>query len=58
MKKRAMEMGMTTIMAPKTRLLRKLPREGVMAVRPLLTQAILGSARSLPTISSCSLRAL
>jgi len=45
MKKRAMEMGMTTIMAPQTRLLRKLLREGVMAVSQLLTQAILGSAR-------------
>jgi hypothetical protein len=40
-----MEMGMTTIMPPKTRLLRKLPREGVMAVKPLLTQLILGSVR-------------
>jgi hypothetical protein len=34
-----MEMGMTTIMAPQTRLLRKLLREGVMAMGPLLTQS-------------------
>jgi len=45
MKKRAMEMGMTTIMPPKTRLLRKLLREGVIAVGPLRTAVILGSGR-------------
>jgi hypothetical protein len=33
MKNSAMEMGMTTITAPQTRLLRKLARDGVMAGR-------------------------
>jgi hypothetical protein len=43
MKKRAIEIGTTTITAPYTRLLRKFEREGVMAAALRQAREILGS---------------